>query len=58
MVFDPNEKTIYISLEGNFDKIWKVSLETQTIETFRGFMSFKQELIPAEGITGAVLAEW
>ena len=27
MVFDPNKKEIFISLEGNFDKTWRVSLE-------------------------------
>lgn len=58
MAFDPNQKTIYISLEGDFDKIWKVSLENQTIETFRGFVSFKRELIPAEGISSSELSEW
>ena len=58
MAFDPNKKTIYISLEGDFDKIWKVSLGTQTIETFRGFESFKRELIPAEGLSAAELLEW
>ncbi len=58
MAFDPHQKTIYISLEGDFDKIWKVSLETQTIETFRGFASFKRELIPPEGMSAADLSEW
>jgi len=58
MVFDPNRKEIYICLEGNFDRIWKVSLEKQSIETFRGFTSFKREPIPAEGISAADLAQW
>jgi hypothetical protein len=58
MVFDPNKKKIYICLEGHFDKIWKVSLENQSIETFRGFASFKSESIPAEGLSAADLAKW
>ena len=58
MVFDPLKKEILICLEGNFDRIWKVSLENQTIETFRGFTSFKRELIPAEGLLAADLAQW
>ena len=58
MVFDPNKKEIFICLEGNFDKIWRVSLENQTIETFHGFASFKREPIPAEGLTAADLAQW
>lgn len=37
MVFDPENNDIYIALEGNFDKIWKISLESETVETFKGF---------------------
>lgn len=58
MVFDPHRKEIYICLEGNFARIWKVSLETQFIETFRGFTSFRREPIPAEGMSAADLAQW
>jgi len=58
MVFDPYKKEIFICLEGNFDKIWKVSLVNQSIETWRGFASFRREPIPAEGVSGADLAQW
>lgn len=58
MVFDPDEKEIYICLENNFEKIWKVSLENQTIETYRGFASFKRQPIPVEGLRALALAEW
>ena len=58
MVFDPNKKEIFICLEGNFDRIWKVSLENQSIETWRGFPSFRREPIPAEGVSAADLAQW
>ncbi len=58
MVFDPDKNEIYICLEGNFKKIWKASLENQTIETFRGFASFRREPIPAEGMSAADLAQW
>ena len=58
MVFDPYKKEIFICLEGNFDKIWKVSLVNQSIETWRGFASFRREPIPAEGVSDADLAQW
>jgi hypothetical protein len=58
MVFDPQKKEIYISREANFDKIWKVSLENQTIETYRGFASFKRQPIPAEGLLATELDRW
>jgi hypothetical protein len=51
-------KEIFICLEGNFDKIWKVSLVNQSIETWRGFASFRREPIPAQGVSGADLAQW
>ncbi len=37
MVFDPGSNEVFVALEGNFDKIWKISLENETVETFRGF---------------------
>lgn len=40
MVFDPEYNEIYIALEGTFDKIWKVSLEKETVETFKGFDTY------------------
>jgi hypothetical protein len=58
MVFDPYKKEIFICLEGNFDKIWKVSLVNQSIGTWRGFTSFRRQPIPAEGMSGADLAQW
>jgi len=58
MVFDPYKKEIFICLEGNFDKIWKVSLVNQSIGTWRGFTSFRRQPIPAEGVSGADLAQW
>ncbi len=37
MVFDPQKGEVYISLERNFSKILKLSIEKSTIETFRGY---------------------
>lgn len=58
MVFDPDKKEIFICLEGDFRKIWKVSMENQTIETHSGFASFKRKPIPAEGMLASELAQW
>jgi hypothetical protein len=37
MIFDPGSNEVYIALEGSFDKVWKISLENETVETFEGF---------------------
>ena len=58
MLFDPDNKEIYISLEANFDKIWKVSLENQSIETHRGFDAFKIQSLPATGLPATELLQW
>ena len=58
MIFDPTKKEIYISLEANFDKIWKVSLENQTIETHHGFAFFKRQPLPASGLLATELLQW
>ena len=58
MVFDPQKGEIYISLEANFDRIWKVKLKSQTIETHRGFASFRHQSIPATGLLASELMNW
>lgn len=58
MVFDPERGEIYISLETNFDKIWKVSLQSQIIETYRGFASSRRQSIPATGLLSSELMDW
>jgi hypothetical protein len=37
MIFDPGSNEVYIALEGSFDRVWKISLENETIEIFEGF---------------------
>jgi hypothetical protein len=54
MVFDPENNDVYIILEGNFDKIWKLSLENETIETFRGFDQY-YILDIGDGVLGSEL---
>jgi hypothetical protein len=58
MVFDPQKGEIYISLEANFDRIWKVDLKSQTIETHRGFSSSRHQSIPATGLLASELMDW
>ena len=48
MVFDPEKDEVYIALKRDFGKIWKVSIENGTIETYLGFSKArKMELGPA-----------
>ncbi len=54
LVFDPENSDIYIALEGNFDKIWKVSLKNETIETYKGFIKYYVMDI-GEGVTASQL---
>ena len=54
LVFDPENTDIYVVLEGNFDKIWKISMEHETVETFRGFNGYHVIDI-GEGVTASQL---
>jgi hypothetical protein len=49
-VFDPEQSLVYLSLEGDFDKIWRVSIEKSTIETWKGFQTHKILKIGKDGI--------
>jgi len=51
MVFDPEKMEIFIALNRQYDKIWKISLEDETIETYRGFPEFKETSLGSNGIT-------
>ena len=57
-IFDPERGEIYISLEADFDRIWKISLEKQIIETYRGFTSSRRQSIPAAGLLASELMDW
>lgn len=54
LVFDPENNDVYVALEGNFDKIWKISLENETVETFKGFDTYFVMDI-GEGVTATQL---
>jgi hypothetical protein len=46
MVFDPQNRAIYIVLKRNFSKIWKLSVGNNQIETWRGFKKDLKISIP------------
>jgi len=56
-VFDPEHAVVYLALEGSFDKIWKVSLENSTIETWKGFQAHKVLELGKAGMWELILAE-
>ncbi|MDP4267010.1 MAG: T9SS type A sorting domain-containing protein [Bacteroidota bacterium] len=50
MLFDPVKKEIYICMKMNFSKVWKVSLENETVETFSGFSGNKTQSLNSNGL--------
>ncbi len=54
LVFNPEEGNIYLSVRRDFSKIWKIDLDEQTIETFKGFDENK--LIDLDE-TGIIISE-
>lgn len=57
MVFAPKENSIYIALNKDFEKLWKISLDDKTIETYKGFDKKIKLHIPREGIIASDLRE-
>jgi len=55
MVFAPKENNIYFALNQDFSKLWKLSIDDKTIETFRGFGESAKFPIPEEGVLAADL---
>ena len=49
-VFDPEPALVYFSLEGDFNKIWRVSIKKSIIETWKGFQTHKLLKIGKDGI--------
>lgn len=58
VIFIPEEMNIYICFKKDFDKVWKISLEDETIETFKGFETPKISKIGGKGILESSLVEW
>lgn len=57
-VFFPEEKTIYLCFDGNFDRIWKILPFEKTVETFMGFEENRKEMIDSDGILKSELLSW
>ncbi|SCY34250.1 hypothetical protein [Desulfoluna spongiiphila] len=50
MVFDPQAAEVFLAFHRNFSKVWKVSLKTGTVETFRGFDTATKHQLGKNGI--------
>lgn len=57
LVFIPKENSVYFTLFGDFDKVWKVSLDEKTLETYRGFAEHKKSPITQVGLFGSDLVK-
>ena len=56
MVFDPAAGEVYVALEGDFSKIFRVSLESATIETHSGSGKHESWPLGRFGVSAAELA--
>lgn len=56
MIFDPATNSVYIALNLNMERIWKVSIDRQTIETFKGYNHYKKLTLGEKGILSKDLA--
>ncbi len=50
MIFHPQTNSVYIALNLNMERIWKVSIDQQTIETFEGHRQYQKERLGEKGI--------
>ena len=55
MVFDPENNEVYIVLHRNFNKIYKLSINNGTLETYSGFEKNNSFTINQTGITSTQL---
>jgi hypothetical protein len=55
MVFDPGTGEVYIALDRDFTRIWKVSIGDETIETHAGFDRFESMKLDASGVLASDL---
>jgi hypothetical protein len=57
MLFDPERAEVFIALKGDFTKIWKVSINNKTIETFKGFDTHQSFEFNNDGISAKKLID-
>jgi hypothetical protein len=55
MVFDPERSEVYIALDRDFTRIWKVSIGDEIIETYAGFDRFESMRLDASGVLASDL---
>ncbi|MCP4114323.1 MAG: hypothetical protein GY737_02765 [Desulfobacteraceae bacterium] len=55
MIFHPRTNSIYIGLNLNYERVWKVSLDSGVIETHRGYEIYRQTHLGTEGMLSADL---
>jgi hypothetical protein len=53
MVFDPENAEVFLTLDGDFDRIWKVSINIGMIETYSGFDVNRKIELNAAGVIGS-----
>jgi len=58
MIFDPLERIVYIGIDGDFQRIWKVSMDECIIETWSGFVKYRSASVCGNGITVPELRTW
>ncbi len=58
MVFDPLERKVYIGIDGDFQRIWRISMDERIIETWSGFIKYRSALMGVNGINVPQLRTW
>jgi hypothetical protein len=56
MVFDPYDNSVYVALDGNLDKVWKITLEEGVVSSYRGLPDELSYPLPEGGISSFDLA--
>ena len=58
VVHDPANRLVYLAFTGDFGKIWRVSLDSKTVETYRGFYTAVSYPVGADGIPISQLIDY
>lgn len=56
MVFLPNRRQVFIALNRDFNKIWRVSLRDRTVSTYQGFAGSGELPVTDKGVLASDLA--
>jgi len=55
MVMDPVAQRVYLSVEGDMERVWQISLADRTIGGYRGLPGDFSSDLPRDGITSAAI---